>query len=251
MKKFLCIVLSLLAVTGCATSSKTSVGDDTTEITSSEGISGTDLSDLSVTYSKEDFGLYTPPDKDRNSSFIIGLDEDQDALPFNDNELVRYLAVTNYDVKDKVVKFEGDEVPTDHTVVSHISYEGGNLPVVNSKGISVIGLKGEDNKKCSTPDDVKVAYDINRKQEEEYITSKIDDKNYVIQLYFKKTEVPQEQTEVTTNEEGKEVQQLVYKYERIIVEKGKDLLNVPEATYSMKFIVRDGYVKSIDLYSYR
>ena len=97
----------------------------------------------------------------------------------------------------------------------------------------------------------KVAYDINRKQEEEYITSKIDDKNYVIQLYFKKTEVPQEQTEVTTNEEGKQVQQLVYKYERIIVEKGKDLLNVPEATYSMKFIVRDGYVKSIDLYSYR
>ena len=67
--------------------------------------------------------------------FIIGLDEDQDALPFNDNELVRYLAVTNYDVKDKVVKFEGDEVPTDHTVVSHISYEGGNLPVVNSKYI--------------------------------------------------------------------------------------------------------------------
>ena len=194
---------------------------------------------MSVTYSKEDFGLYTPPDKDGNSSFIIGLDEDQDALPFNDNELVRYLAVTNYDVKDKVVKFEGDEVPTDHTVVSHISYEGGNLPVVNSKGISVIGLKGEDNKKCSTPDDVKVAYDINRKQEEEYITSKIDDKNYVIQ------------SEVTTNEEGKEVQQLVYKYERIIVEKGKDLLNVPEATYSMKFIVRDGYVKSIDLYSYR
>lgn len=59
------------------------------------------------------------------------------------------------------------------------------------------------------------------------------------------------QTEVTTNEEGKQVQQLVYKYERIIVEKGKDLLNVPEATYSMKFIVRDGYVKSIDLYSYR
>ena len=51
MKKFLCIVLSLLAVTGCATSSKTSVGDDTTEITSSEGTSGTDLSDLSVTYS--------------------------------------------------------------------------------------------------------------------------------------------------------------------------------------------------------
>ena len=69
MKKFLCIVLSLLAVTGCATSSKTSVGDDTTEITSSEGTSGTDLSDLSVTYSKEDFGLYTPPDKDGNSSF--------------------------------------------------------------------------------------------------------------------------------------------------------------------------------------
>ena len=167
------------------------------------------------------------------------------------NELVRYLAVTNYDVKDKVVKFEGDETPTDHTVVSHISYEGGNLPVVNSKGISIVGLKGEDNKNCSTPDDVKVAYDINKKQEEEYITSKIDDKNYVIQLYFKKTEVPQEQTEVTTNEEGKQVQQLVYKYERIIVEKGKDLLNVPEATYSMKFIVRDGYVKSIDLYSYR
>ena len=52
-------------------------GDDTTEITSSEGTSGTDLSDLSVTYSKEDFGLYTPPDKDGNSSFIIGLDEDK------------------------------------------------------------------------------------------------------------------------------------------------------------------------------
>ena len=55
MKKFLCVVLSLLAVTGCATSSKTSVSDNTTEITSSEGTSGTDLSDLSVTYSKEDF----------------------------------------------------------------------------------------------------------------------------------------------------------------------------------------------------
>ena len=41
MKKFLCVVLSLLAVTGCATSSKTSVSDNTTEITSSEGTSGT------------------------------------------------------------------------------------------------------------------------------------------------------------------------------------------------------------------
>ena len=55
MKKFLCVVLSLLTVTGCATSSKTSVSDNTTEITSSEGTSGTDLSDLSVTYSKEDY----------------------------------------------------------------------------------------------------------------------------------------------------------------------------------------------------
>lgn len=58
MKKFLCVVLSLLTVTGCATSSKTSVSDNTTEITSSEGTSGTDLSDLSVTYSKMKILVY-------------------------------------------------------------------------------------------------------------------------------------------------------------------------------------------------
>lgn len=252
MKKLLCVVLAGIFLTGCATSSKTSKNDDTTEITSSEVSSNSaDVSQMDVTYSKDDFAFYTSPDKDGNSSVIIGLEQDEDKIAFNDENIVKYLSAMNYDVKDKVMKFAEDKVPTEHTVVNYVRYDGGNFPVVNVKGISTTGVYGEGNEYCSTAEDVLVAYDINRKQQEEYITNKQDDKNYVIQLYFRKTEVPLEQTEIVTDEKGQRVQQLVYKYNRIIVEKGKDLLNVPEANYSMKFIIRDGYVKGIDLYCYR
>ncbi len=221
MKKLLCLfMLSVLVLSGC---SKNTAG--VPEDTGEEGIvnGATNPGE----YTTNDFVLFTLDDNNYPSMAVAALGVDPATVEYNDEkaeEASKGVVMDSGTVPDTTELGEVIERP----VINHFSYQGGRIPLTNSKGIVTTGIATTDtDKNCSKADEIIKAYVIDD-DNEEYITNKTDDQNYTIDLYF-----------TVANNKGT--------VERIITPKGE---NFEEATrkagYIMRFFIVNGYVHGID-----
>lgn len=222
MKKFITIIMAamftLTVFTACS-KTESEVDSDTPEI------------NRNITYSVNDFAIYTTDDELLPSKFITMLGLDPTTVEESTDETLTN--VKNFIESETMEIVTGDINNPGQTirgnVVRYFKYTGSRYPITNPKGITTTGIMPEDDN-CSTAEDVIEAYGIDT-ENEEYKENEMEDGSYTIRLSFKDLKV----------QEGT--------VERIIIPKGSDIAPV-EARYTLRFNIINDHVHGIDGYMY-
>lgn len=182
-----------------------------------------------ISYSQNDFALYTTDDDLQPSKFLCMLGLDADMIDYTD-ENAEYVAQF-LDTQTMTVKMGDKENPgqtIEQEQIRYINYTGSHDAVINVKGITTTGPVKEDDK-CSTVDDVIAAYGIDT-ETENYIESELPDGGYVIRLNF------------TDADDNGNV-------DRIKSTLDADL-NATDGRYSIRYTIVGDYVHGVEYYMY-
>lgn len=221
MKKLLCLaMISVLILSGCG---KTDVPEDTA-VVEEEGIvkGATDPGKYNI----NDFILYTLDDDGYPSMAVAVLGVDPETVEYSD-EKAEEAAKGVIMNSGSVMRTDKEGHAVEKNLVTDFTYQGGRIPLTNSKGIVTTGVMTTDtDKNCSKVDEVIKAYVIDE-ENEEYITNQNDDGRYTIDLYF------------TVADNGGNV-------ERVITPKGQDFSEATRKSgYIMRFYIVNDYVHGI------
>jgi hypothetical protein len=207
-----------------------------------------DTAQQEVDFAQDDFAFYMGDVENSLGGLVMGIGTAEEELMY-DNDNTPYLDGVEYSTK-KVYSTLSDETEPAamHDIIYYMSYRGGRMPVTTVKGITTTGYEYANNDNCSKAGDVLKAYGIDSKNEE-YIADKTDEDNYNIVLHFNKdtTIDENEMTELETDENGTFIQPEEKKIiTRVVSPTGTDLSSV-DCRYTLRFMIRDGYVHGIDI----
>lgn len=182
-----------------------------------------------ISFSQNDFALYTTDDELQPSKFLCMLGIDKAEIKYTDDN-AKYMSdfVETKTMRTKVGDVKNPGKTLEKDIIRYINYTGSHDAVINVKGIKTTGIVMED-EKCSTAEEVIAAYGID-KDKEGYIEEKREDGSYAIRLNFK------EETA-----DGN--------VERIISTPEADL-NVTDGKYSIRFNIINDRVHGIEYYMY-
>lgn len=220
MKKFMYVLATAMlciSFTGC---NQSGTEAENTEITMPSG---------PVSYTQNDFALYTTNDDMEPVKFLCMLGLDASTIEYEDEDakyVAEFLETQTFKVKMGDKENPGETIEQDQ--IRYITYTGSHEAVINVKGIKTTGIVMDDDK-CSTADEVIVAYGID-KDKEGYIEEEREDGSYAIRLNF------------TAEKADGSV-------ERIVSAPGTDL-NDTDGKYSIRFNIINDHVHGIEYYMY-
>lgn len=225
MKKLAYIIAASMVFTtlsGCTDKNTVTDKTENTDIANPDAV---------VTYSLNDFALYTTDENLQPVKFLCMLGLDSSTIEYTD-EAAKY--VSQFLETDTLNIKEGDKENPGQTieknVIRYISYNGSREAVTNVKGITTTGLDIGNNDKCSSADDVIRAYAIDTEKENYIEGEKREDGSYTIQLNFSEEK-----------EDGS--------VERIITPAGEEV-NQSSVKYSLRFNINDNHVHGTNCYMY-
>ena len=229
MKKALCLLLSLVCLSGCTASEGGSSTQTTEESTATETAENTE-----VEFTQDDFVLLAYDNDTEKTYPVIWLGMTKDLVDENAADYSGYFEGINdisYNLQP-VWDDDGNDTGEKIEYVSLISYLGSREYLETIKGIRTSGLYGTASKPNSTADEVIEAYGLDPDNESIYIGDPEDD-NYTIALYF----------DIDNHNNVM----------RIVSPSGTDLsdINTLHADYFLKFMITQNEVSGIQMYRKR
>lgn len=219
MKKLICLLMTICCLCGC-----NNVNQQTPENTEATAEQKED-----ITYTRDDFTLYTNTDSGKMPVVWLGMTEDY----VNENktayrEFFEGLESLSFNTQNV---YENEQ-PTEDTVnyIGFFSYMGSREYLETQKGIRTSGFYDTASKPNSTAEEVIKAYDLKPEEESIYIGDATED-NYTIALYF----------DIDSENQVK----------RIILPEGSDISDismVENADYFIKFMITQNQVTGIQMY---
>ncbi len=263
MKKMIfAVIVAAVVFTGC--DGKKVKDFLLTDVTSESS----DAQSQDITFTQNDFALYTAADESGNGDLLVGLDMRESDVDADTEPLNRYISdmeieyKEDFETMDRTVDANGNQHGVER--VSYISYKGSRTPVMTAKGIKTTGLILSDGEGCSTADEVISLYGIDTEKEEYMDNVSEDGSEYCIQLYFKahfdeeekqnaiKEQEAKQQEEKEDYDEDEAVDNTIVTYDRVITEKGGNLddMSIENADYMIRFLISNERVVSVQLYAY-
>lgn len=227
MKKYICILLAMCFLSGCAAAGDTT-GADTEPTTEAEAAAETPQEEEDE-FTRDDFMLYADNEGLNRPIVWLGMrkelvDENISAYP----DYFEGIDSISYDTEPEIVDGKAGEGEVEY--VSLISYTGSLEYVETKKGIRTSGLYEGASKPNSTAAEVIEAYGLDPDNESIYIGDPSGD-NYTVALYFN----------IDNNNRVK----------RMISSKGadiSDIAGIPGADYFIKFMITSDEVTGIQMY---
>lgn len=225
MKKlayFLAAAMVCTALSGCSDKNPINNKTENTDIANPNAV---------VSYSLNDFALYTTDENLQPVKFLCMLGLDASTIEYTDETakyVSQFLETDTLHIKEGDKENPGQLIEKD--VIRYLSYKGSREPVINVKGITTTGLDIDNNENCSSADDVIKAYAIDTEKENYIEGEKREDGSYTIQLNFSEEK-----------EDGS--------VERIITPAGQEV-DQSSVKYSLRFNIIDNHVHGTNCYMY-